>query len=131
MASPSYVASEDIATSVFVNVLSGSDHKIEVCDAGDLAIGISHEGPQAAVLPGGSVGPAAVSGSSTRIYGMGESCMLKAGAAVSAGAFLKPDNTGRGVTAGAGEEYSAFCRAGAENANELLQVTIEMGIVPA
>jgi len=126
---PSYVASEDIGVSLFVNIVAGSDHEIEVCDAGDIAIGISHEGPQDTVLPGSSVGPAAVSGSSCRIYGIGENCEVLAGGTVQAGDYLKPDADGKAVTASSTNKYSAIARAGGV-AGERIQCTIEHGVTP-
>lgn len=134
--SPSYVASEDIATSVFVSLVNSSDpadfHKIKTADSGELAVGVSHEGPMDPVLPGGSVGPAILAGRSGRIYGINENAFLKSSTTINAGAYLKPagDNSGRAVTAASGDKFSAYTRTGAAEANVLMQVTLEQGTVP-
>lgn len=129
MNSPAYVASENIGVALFVNILSGTDHQIEVCDAGDIAIGVSANYPQSAVLPGESMGPAAVSGSSCRVFGLGEMCEVTAGGSISAGAYLKPDADGKAVTCSSTNPYSAIARAGASS-GEMCQVVIRHGVAP-
>lgn len=127
---PSYVASEDIGVSLFVNIKANTDHQVEVCDAGDIAIGVSDYAPQDAVLPGASVGPAATSGNPVRVFGLGETCEVLAGASIQAGAYLKPDADGKAVTCSSTDAYSAIARAGAGAANQLVKVIIEHGIAP-
>jgi len=127
---PSYVASEDIGVSLFVNIVAGSDHKIEACDAGDIAIGVTAEYPQDAVLPGAAIGPAVLSGHSCRVYGLGESCEVLAGGTVNAGDYLKPDANAKAVVCISGDEYSAIARAGGSVAGGRVKITIEHGTAP-
>jgi hypothetical protein len=127
---PSYVASEDIPVSVFVNILLNNDHEIEVCDAGDLAIGVSDYAPQDPVLPGGSLGPAATTGNACRVFGLGDTCEVLAGGAVQAGQYLKPDAAGKAVACSSNDKYSAIARAGAGAANQLVKVILEQGVAP-
>jgi hypothetical protein len=126
---PSYVASEDIPVSVFVNILLNNDHKVEVCDAGDVAIGVSDYAPQDPVLPGASLGPAATSGNPVRVFSLGETCEVLAGGAIQAGQYLKPDSTGKAVAATTNDLYSAIARAGAA-ANQLCKIILEHGRTP-
>ena len=126
---PSYVASEDIGVSLFVNILVNNDHKIEVCDAGDTAIGVSDYAPQDPVLPGGSLGPAATTGNPCRVFGLGETCEVLAGGAIQAGQYLKPDANGRAVACSSNDDYSAIARTGAAS-GELCKVIIEHGATP-
>lgn len=127
---PSYVASENIGVSLFVNILANTDHQIEVCDANDVAIGVSDYAPQDPVLPGGSLGPAATTGNPCRVFGLGETCEVRAGASIQAGAYLKPDVNGKAVTASTSDRYSAIARSGAGAADQLVKVIIEHGTTP-
>jgi hypothetical protein len=126
---PSYVASENIPVSVFVNILVNNDYKIEVCDAGDVAIGVSDYAPQDPVLPGGSVGPAATTGEYCRVFGMGETCEVVAGGTIQAGQYLKPDANGAAVACSSNDRYSAVARAGASS-GQLCKVILEHGQTP-
>lgn len=134
--SPSYIASEDIAVSVFVSMVDSAStsayNTIKTADAAEMAVGVSPEGPMEPVLPGGSVGAAILSGRSARIYGIGEECHLRASAAINSGKFLRPaaDNSGRAEACGSGEKYSAIATSGAGAANELMNVLIVHGVVP-
>jgi hypothetical protein len=127
---PSYVAFEDIPVSVFVNIVTNVDFEVEVCDAGDVAIGVSDYAPQDAVLPGASIGPAATAGNPVRVFGLGETCEVLAGASLQAGAYLKPDANGKAVACSQNDLYSAIARAGAGAANQLVKVILEHGRTP-
>lgn len=127
---PAYVASEDIPVSVFVNILVNTDHQVEVCDAGDVAIGVSDYAPQDPVLPGGSLGPAATTGNPVRVFGLNETCEVRAGGAIQAGQYLKPDLNGKAVAASTNDRYSAIARSGAGAADQLVKVIIEHGTTP-
>lgn len=128
---PSFVAFEDIPVSVFVQIRPSADHQIEVADANAIAIGVSHEGPQEALIPpyNTDVTPqiAARAGTSTRIYGLGETCEVIAGAVLAAGAKVKPNASGHAILAAAGENFSAIVRAGVAAIGQRLQVIIEHG----
>jgi len=126
----SYVANADITSpSVFVKLLAGSDHRIVICGADDIAEGVLHESTTEAAIPGITT-KAAEAGKSTRVYGIGENCEVLAGAACAAGDFLKPDAAGKAIPATTGENYSAKCRGGAAAANERVQCTVEHGQMP-
>lgn len=121
-------ASGDIRPSRFVKK-SGA-YTVAESDANEVCIGISHEGTKAAPLPGAST-LAAAAGDPLRVYSDGETCLLEAGAAVTAGARLKSDADGRGVTAAAGEPSYAVAERGAAAAGEKMQVVIRPQFVPA
>lgn len=126
---PSYIADVDIAPSLFVNVKANTDHTIEPCAAGALAIGVSHEGTQTAAIPGLSSNPAIAAGTSGRVYGLTDNCEVFAGATIQAGQYLKPDANAKAVPAVTGNQYSAFARTGAA-ADEKCQITLEQGVAP-
>lgn len=126
---PSYVASEDIAVSVFVNILANTDFQVEVCDAGDVAIGVSDYAPQDPVLPGGSLGPAATTGNPVRVFGLGETCEVLAGGTIQAGQYLKPDANGKAVACSSADKFSAIARSGGAS-GELVKVILELGTTP-
>lgn len=120
-------ASGDIYPSRFVK--KSGPYTVAQSGAGEASIGISHEGSREAPLPNAST-LAAKTGDPIRVYGDTENCLLDAGAEVLDGAFLKPDSTGRGVTAGTGEEYYAIAERGASAADRKMQVLVRTGMVP-
>ena len=130
---PSYVAGGDIKVSRFVKIEASVDHTVVVCGAGDIAIGVSHEGPELASLPPDTTASvdliAAYDGNSCRVYGIGDSCEVFAGGTITAGALLKPDASAKAVVCSSGDEYSAVARAGAA-ADERCQITLEHGVAP-
>lgn len=128
----SFVAEEDIPVSVFVKRGTG-DFGMVVCGAGEVAdIGVSHQGTQDTQLPG-AVAPflAALEGTSCKIYGNAKTCEVIAGAAVIAGAKLKPDANGLAIAAVATDEYSAVANNSASAINERISCTIQYGTIPA
>lgn len=125
---PSFLFGGDCEPSRFVKLSSSADHTVVRCGAGEAAIGISFEGSKDAPIPGASA-LAVVSGMSTRVYQIGESCELEAGGAVSAGDYIKSDSTGRGVTASSTDKYYAIARAAAAAAGQRIKVTIAFGTV--
>ena len=129
---PSFVASESIPVSVFVNVLSSSsvNRQVEVCDAGDLAIGISAEYPEDPVLPGASIGAHATAGNPVKVYGEGQECLVKAGGTFNSGAYLKPDGSGYAVSASSTNAYSAIALEESEASGELVKVLVTRGVTP-
>lgn len=127
--SASYVAGGTLYPMTFFKLSSGNDHTIVVCGAGDVAIGVVGRGTREAPIPG--VTPtAAIAGESVSTHSEPENCVVLAGAAVTAGAYLKPDANGKAVTCSSGDKYSARARNGAAAAEAELQVTIEHGVAP-
>lgn len=120
-------ASGDINPSRFV-AKSGA-FLVAQAGAGVIALGISHEGSKAVPLPGAS-SLAAQAGDPIAVYGDTESCLLEAGAAFAAGAFLKPDAQGRGITAATGERFSAVAEQAAGAAGVKSIVLVRLGVVP-
>lgn len=119
---PSFLAGEDIGPSLFVRPQAGTDNTILLCDAGDVATGVSHEGTREAPIPG--VTPlAAAEGESCQIYGADEPCEVIAGAAIEAGDRLKPDVNSKAVPAEDSEAASAIARTDAA-AGEKVKVMI-------
>jgi hypothetical protein len=124
---PGQTASGDINPSRFVSK-SGA-FTVAQCGAGAVAVGISQEGSKAVPLPGAS-SLAASSGDPLAVYADNESCLLEAGAAYSAGAYLKSDSTGRGVTASTGDAYYARAEQAAGAAGVKAVVYFTKGITP-
>ena len=118
-------ASGDINPSRFV-VKSGP-YTVAQATADAVCIGVSQQGSANTPIPGAS-SLAATSGKPIAVYSDTDNCLLDAGAAVSDGAFLKSDGTGRGITCTAGDAYYAVAERGADNANEKMQVLLRSGI---
>lgn len=132
MQDPSFHAVADIPVSVFVKRDTASDFGMKPCVAGDIAdVGVSHQGTQDTQLPGTTGTPiAAIAGTSCKIYGLGKTCEVIAGAAITAGAKLKPDANAHAVAATAGDEYSAIANQTVGTAGERVSVTIHYGTTP-
>jgi len=128
--SPAYNATSDIPVSVFVRITTNADFDVQACVANEVAIGVSDYAPQDAVLPGGSVGPAAVAGTAVRVFGLGETCEVLAGGTIQAGQYVKPDANGKAVACSTNDKYSAIARSGATAANQLVKVILEHGTTP-
>lgn len=129
--SPSYIAGADVAPCRFVKI-SGGDHTVIQCVAGDRAVGVSAENSREAPIPSVSTVLHAKEGEPVHAYGMGESCEVTAGGAITAGDYLKPDADGKAVTIVPGVSpvvYSAVARSSAA-VGEKVKVLIQTGTVP-
>lgn len=81
MQNPSFVAGEDIATSLIVKISTAADHTVLKAVVNDVPFGVTHEGSREAPIP--NVTPvAALSGESVRVYGPGETCEIQVGSGV-------------------------------------------------
>lgn len=126
--SETLTASENIAVSVFVNILSNDNYTVEVCDAGDLAFGVSQEGTNKGPIPG-VTGYAAETGESLKVYTIGDTCVITADATITAGAYLKPSADGEATPATTGQAYSAIALNDAA-AGERVKAKLEHGVTP-
>lgn len=125
-----YTPTADIAVSRFVAIdTAGGDYSCKQAVVADVnrIVGISHEGPFYATLPGDTIGPAMVTGHASRIYGDGEQCLVTSGAAFADGTLLTTDANGKAVAAAADAAYVARANRTATAADELIEVTIIMG----
>lgn len=103
MAFPSFSASAAIARQKFVKI-SGS-FLVAQCVAGDVAIGVSGLGTRDTPIPNGSTN-AASAGDPVRVFGQGDCVPMSAGAAITAGQFVKPDANGDPIPCVANDKYS-------------------------
>ncbi len=128
----SFTASEDIGSSLFVNLIKSSgvnQAQIEVSGANEVAYGVSHEGSREAPIPG--VTPiAAASGESCVVYGLGDPCEVLCAEAVNAGDYLKPNSAGKAVVASEGDQYSAQAVSTTSATDQKVKVTVMRGIAP-
>lgn len=72
----------------------------------------------------------AIAGESFQLYGEGETCMIEAGAAVTAGDRLMSDGSGKGITATSGKEFGAIATQAATASGKLIEVFITFGVLP-
>lgn len=125
----SWVASGNIAPSRFVKIDTANVGKVLQAGTGVSVYGVSQEGTR---NPGGTVlnddGNAAIAGENLRVYIDDEECWLEAGGSVTAGDYLKPDNSGRGVTSSSdGDIYGAIALQGATGTGLLMRVKVVKG----
>lgn len=88
----SFVASGNIAPMRFVAMSPGADYKVVQAVAADNPIGIS--GTFTETFDGSNH---ATAGHTCRVYGIGETPLLELGGTVSAGDYIGPDASGKGV----------------------------------
>lgn len=125
---PGQTASGDINPSRFVTK-SGA-FTVAQATAGAVAIGVSQEGSKAVPLPSAS-SLAASSGDPLAVYSDTEACLLEAGTGGwSAGAYLKSDSAGCGVTASSADAYYARAEQAAAAAGVKAVVYLTKGITP-
>jgi len=124
---PNFIAKGDIGPSLFVK--QSGDHGVVICDTGDEAIGVSHEGTREAPVTG--VTPlTAKEGEAIMVYTDTWTCEIIAGDTITAGQKLKPDSTGRAVPAVATNVYSAIAKAGA-TVGQKCKCIVTVGRLPA
>lgn len=88
----SYKASSNISPMRFVELVPGTDYTARQCTASGIPIGVS--GLATETFDGVY---AATDGRTVRVHGLGETALLELGGTVSAGDFLTPDASGKGV----------------------------------
>jgi hypothetical protein len=93
------------------------DYTVGYCVAGDPADGVNMDTADVAGRGILVAGP-----------GSGPSIKIEAGAAIAAGAPLKPDASGRGITAVGGDKYSARALQAATAAGDLIEAHFESGV---
>ncbi len=103
MGLPSFAASAAVARKKFVKISGG--YQVAQCVANDVAFGVSGQGTRDTPIPNGSTN-AALAGDPLRVYGMGDCVPMAAGAAITAGQFVKPDVNGDPTPCSAADKYS-------------------------
>jgi predicted transcriptional regulator len=126
--SETLVASENIGVSLFVNIVSGTPFTVELCDAGDLAYGVSQEGTNKAPIPG-VTGYAAETNESLKVYTIGDVCTVIADATIAAGDLIKPSTDAQAAVCSSADKYSAIALNDAA-AGERVKVRLEHGVAP-
>lgn len=124
---PNYTSGGTINPKRFVTLQTDADLTVEESNAGDMPVGVSGIGTKYAPIPSVTSNPHAEDGDQCWVHGLGEECDLTAGDVVAAGALLKPDNDGKGVTAGAGDKYGARALTAALAAGIDIRVFVERG----
>lgn len=138
-AAPGFMASGNINPSTFVKLdtTAGDNfHVLQAAAAADRPIGIAQDGTYYAPGIAGSDGYAAHAGQPITVYGEGEQCLLKVGAAaVTQGDYLTCDANGDAktvaFTSGAGNIWHGAIALEAANAGELVRVVVKIGVLTA
>lgn len=129
MGSYTKVANGNIKPSRFVTLDATADFKVLQAGVGSTPYGVCRPETRRQALAGWDDGFAAIAGEQLNIYGPGDpGILLVAGAAFSAGDYLKPDSDGRGVVAATDKDkYGARALASATAAGQLIPVEIIYG----
>ncbi len=120
-----FVANGDIARARFVAPTSVANRVVQA-GAGAVCIGVGDEFAQDAPLTGASDLAASVD-RPIGVFFDGQICYLTAGAAITAGAELKSDSTGRGTPASSTNSFYAIALQAAGAAGELIKVLVMRG----
>jgi hypothetical protein len=107
---PSYIAGEDLAPATIVKFeASGVDNQVVAADDGDEPlVGIVHNGSRMAPIPEVTTVLAAKEGETVMVYGIGDTCEVKVGAAaLDAGDLIMADANGLAIAATTGKYYIA------------------------
>lgn len=126
MAFPSFSASATINRAKFVKISGG--YTVAQCVANDLAIGVSGLGTRDTPIPNGS-SAAALTGDNVRVFGQNDCAPMSAGAAITAGQFVKPDVNGDPVPCGAGEAFSGQALESQSVVGGNVEIFIQRGVV--
>ena len=116
---PNWISGGNINPKRFVTQQVDADLTVEESNATEMPVGVSGIGTKYAPIPEVTTNYHAESGDQVWVHGPGEECWLTAGGAVTAGDLLKPDNDGKGVTAGAGDKYGARALASAATGEDI------------
>jgi len=123
---PSYTCKVDTGPSLFVLLDPSDDHQVDLAVVGSKPIGVSHEGTREAPIP--SVSPlAAEAGEQCRVYGLGETCEVKAAEAITAGDFVRPGASSTALKARHGLYYGGIAQADAA-INEQCRIQVLVGV---
>jgi hypothetical protein len=98
----------------FVSVGAG-EYTVQLSAAGEIAVGVNID-----TAPAIGRGVAVVTKGNPKV---------EAGAAFAYGALLKPDATGRAIAAVGGDKYSARARQAATAAGDIVECTLEAGVM--
>lgn len=117
-------ANGNIAPSRFVKVDTSGDELVAQAGAGEDIFGISQAGTRR--VPYGALddGYAAIAGEDLEVFSIGEVCLLELGGTVTAGARLKADSNGKGVTASSDADYYGAIAEVSGIAGDLIQVKV-------
>ena len=124
---PTFTATTAILPNSFFK-LTG-DFKAGLAGLGDAPFGITKSGTREAPIPGASANAAEI-GDPIQGWGPGETAMIRVGAALTAGQYLKPDATGAAIPALPGDVYGAQCLRGNASIGSIAEVYVARGIVP-
>jgi hypothetical protein len=131
--SNNFVAGGTIRPSRFVIGDSSNDNRVLESGAnGEQLVGVSQPGSNTVPLSDlVSTTNAATVGQPVKVYGLGDFCLIEAGAAVTRFSLLKSDSVGRGVdiaTSGTTQQfYGALALEDASAAGELIRCQIIIG----
>lgn len=127
---PNYIAGGTLYPKRFVTLQTDADLTVEESNAGDMPVGITGIGTRVAPIPElGATAEHVQAGETPRVHGLGEEAWLVAGDTVTAGAYVKPDNDGKGVAATTGDEYGARALSAASTGEDI-RVFVERGTCP-
>ena len=121
----SFVCGGTVAPCSFVKLSAAADETILQAGAGDPVIGVVQEGMKRPPgLPGSDVAVAGEAGDTVLVFGLGDDCLVQAGAAITRGAYVKSDASGFAVAASATDEAAGVALQSAAGAGSKIRIQL-------
>lgn len=116
---PATYLANGVIANAFRFVKITAEYTVGLCGAGDAAFGVNLD-----------TADAAGRGLAVATVASGPTVKIEAGAAFAAGALLKPDASGRAVTAASGNNVSAYALEAATALGDMVECELRHGVAP-
>jgi hypothetical protein len=116
---PNYVAGEDLYPKRFVKRATDEGNAVLMADDGTAAcVGVTQNGTREAPIPSVTTAYAALDGEPVRVHGLGDTCEVEAGEALTDGCELMAGTNGVAMKATAGNYVSGICQKAVDSGDD-------------
>jgi hypothetical protein len=116
---PNYVAGEDLYPKRFVKRATDEGNAVLMNDSGTTAsVGVTQNGTREAPIPSVTEALAAKDGEPVRVHGLGDTCEVESGEALTDGAELMAGTNGVAMLATAGNYVSGICQKAVDSGED-------------
>lgn len=116
---PNYVAGEDLYPKRFVKRATDEGNAVLMNDSGTTAsVGVTHNGTREAPIPSVTTAYAALDGEPVRVHGLGDTCEVESGEALTDGCEVMPGTNGVAMVATAGNYVSGICQKAVDSGED-------------
>jgi len=116
---PNYVAGEDLYPKRFVTRATDEGNAVlHADDATAPVVGVTHNGTREAPIPSVATAYAALDGEPVRVHGMGDTCEVETGEALTDGCEVMAGTAGVAMVATAGNYVSGICQKAVDSGED-------------